>query len=114
MKKQIVAIAKMGDLVEHIKHRPDDGEHAQCAFLHRRTVEWQKRIDVWQDVYLFKVLQAQQTISDVTDDAKLVFRNLFPVYISEDSIHITFQKATVENLSLDSNVYYGFRVFSRR
>lgn len=99
-----VAIGKIGDLAEHVERKPDDGEHAQCAFVHRRTVEWQKRIDVWQDVYLFKVLRAQQTISDVTDEAKLVFRNLFPVYISGDSIHMTFQKATLENLSLASNV----------
>ena len=50
------------------------------------------------------MLRAQQTISDVTDEATLVFRNLFPVYISGDSIHLTFQKGTVENLSLSSNV----------
>lgn len=99
-----VAIGKIGDLVECVKRKPDDGEHAKCAFLHRRMVEWQKSIDAWQDIYLFKVLRAQQTISDVTDEAKLVFRNLFPVYISGDSIHVTFQKATAENLSLASNV----------
>ena len=34
----------------------------------------------------------------------MVFRNLFPVYISGDSIHVTFQKATGQNLSLASNV----------
>ncbi len=47
-----VAIGKIGDLVESVMRKPDDGEHAQCAFLHRRTVEWKKRIDVWQDIYL--------------------------------------------------------------
>ena len=102
--KKTVAIGTIGDLIERVKRKPDDGEHAQCTFLHQRTVKWQKCIDPWQDVYLFKILRAQQTISDVTDEAKLVFRNLFPVYISKDSIHVTFQKATAENLSLASNV----------
>lgn len=99
-----VAIGKIGELAENIRRKTNVGEHEQCAFLHRRTVEWKRKIDVAQDVFLFKVLRAQQTISDVTDEATLVFRNLFPVYISGDFIHLTFQKETVENLSLSSNV----------
>lgn len=53
---------------------------------------------------LFKVLRAQQTISDVTADTKLVFRNLFPVYIFENTIHLSIQKPTQEELGLASNV----------
>lgn len=79
-------------------------EYPRCAYKHRRSVEWIKQVEAWQDVYLFKVLRAQQTISDVTEDAKLVFRNLFPVYITENTIHLTFQKKTNEDLNLSSNV----------
>ena len=84
--------------------RQGDIEYPLCAYKHRRSVEWIKQVEAWQDVYLFKALRAQQTISDVTEDAKLVFRNLFPVYITGDTIHLTFQKKTTEDLNLSSNV----------
>lgn len=99
-----VSVGIVGDFIGELNRKLDNGKHAQCAFLHRRAVSWQKQIEVWQDIYLFKVLRAQQTISDITDAAKLVFRNLFPIYISGHSIHLTFQKSTADNLSLASNV----------
>lgn len=34
----------------------------------------------------------------------MVFRNLFPVYISENLIHLTFQKPTKDSFNLSSNV----------
>lgn len=99
-----IAVGTIGNFVEDVQRQADDTEHEQCAYMHRRSVEWIKEIDSSQDIYLFKALRAQQTISDVTAEATLIFRNLFPVYISGDSIHFTFQKQTIENLSLASNV----------
>ena len=99
-----VAIGVIGDFIEELHRKPNDGEHAQCTFVHRRSVVWKKEIDAWQDIYLFKALRAQQTISDITDEGKLIFRNLYPVYISGDSVHLTFQKATTSNLNLASNL----------
>lgn len=98
-----IAIGKIGNLVDEIKRRPDNADYDRCTYTHKRNVEWLKRVDAWQDVYLFKALRAQQTISDITMDAKLVFRNLFPVYIFENTIHLSIQKPTqarVENEQL--------------
>lgn len=39
-----VAIGKIGDLVEHVKRKPDDGDHAQCAFLHRRSTVYSRKL----------------------------------------------------------------------
>lgn len=99
-----VAIGEIGDFTEEVHRKADNGEYEQCTFVHRRSVVWKKKIESWQDIYLFKVLRAQQTISDVTDEATLIFRNLFPVYISGDAIHLTLQKASAENLNLANNV----------
>ena len=99
-----IAVGIIGSFVDDVQRKTDDSEHDQCAYMHRRSVEWKKEIDSCQDIYLFKALRAQQTISDVTTEAALIFRNLFPAYISGDSIHFTFQKQTIENLGLASNV----------
>lgn len=99
-----IAVGIIGNFVEAVQRQNDDSEHEQCTYMHRRSVEWKKEIDSSQDIYLFKALRAQQTISDVTTEAALIFRNLFPTYISGDSIHFTFQKQTIENLGLASNV----------
>ena len=101
-----VAVGIVGEFLESVAREisEDETEHEQCSYLHRRSVTWQREVDVWQDIYLFKALRAQQTISDITADAKMVFRNLYPAYISGDTIHLTFQKPTNENLSLANNV----------
>ena len=99
-----VAIGIIGEFVGTVNRESDLGEHERCLFAHKRAVSWKKEVEVWQDIYLFKALRAQQTISDITEEAKMVFRNMFPAYISGDSIHLTFQKPTTENLSLTSNV----------
>lgn len=99
-----IAIGKIGPLVKKIHHKQQMDEYQQCDYSHKRSVEWLKVVDSWQDIYLFKVLRAQQTISDITEEAKLIFRNLFPVYISGDSVHISFHKTTQSELSLANNV----------
>ena len=99
-----VSVGLIGDFVEKLVRKSENEDHAQCSYLHRRSVIWKKELDVCQDIYLFKALRAQQTISDITEDATMVFRNLFPVYIAEDLIHLTFQKPTEDSFNLSSNV----------
>ena len=98
-----VTIGVVGKLIEDVSHKP--GDYIICPFSHKRLVSWLKEIESYQDIYLFKVLHAQQTISDLTPESKLVLRNLFPIYIAGDSVHITLQKKSTRNLSLSSNVY---------
>jgi predicted Mrr-cat superfamily restriction endonuclease len=89
-----ISIGRLGELAESVVRRFDNEDYPQCTYIHKRNVEWLKQVDAWQDIYLFKALRAQQTISDITEDAKLVFRNLFPIYISDNLIHLTLQKPT--------------------
>ena len=99
-----IAIGKIGVFVDDITHAMQPDEYQKCDYSHKRSVEWLKTVDSWQDIYLFKALRAQQTISDITDEAKLVFRNLFPVYMSSDAVHISFHKKSQAELSLANNV----------
>ncbi|MCI9485969.1 MAG: hypothetical protein HFI64_03160 [Lachnospiraceae bacterium] len=99
-----IAAGRIGDFIEKVYHKPQSEEYAQCDFSHKRAVEWMKNIESWQDIYLFKALRAQQTISDITGEARLLCRNLFPVYIYRGKIHCTLQKRTYEDLSLVANV----------
>jgi len=99
-----ISVGIIGKFVESIQRQSEDCNHEQCTYVHRRSVEWKKKIASCHDIYLFKALRAQQTISDVTDESSLILRNLFPVYISSGFIHFTFQKQTSANLSVASNV----------
>lgn len=99
-----IAIGKIGTFVEKIHHKYQADEYTKCDYTHKRSVEWLRVVESWQDIYLFKALRAQQTISDITEEAMLVFRNLFPVYISGDAVHISFHKASQSELSLANNV----------
>ena len=53
---------------------------------------------------MFRALRGQQTISDITDCAELVLRNLYPVYISNNSLHLTLKKTSDVDYSLHTNV----------
>ena len=101
-----IAIGKIGGFLATVEHKLLTEEYEKCEFVHKRKVEWLKKVDTWQDIYLFKALRAQQTISDITEETKVLFRNLFPVYISEDAIHLTFQKKTEADLNLVDNVLF--------
>ena len=99
-----IAVGRIGGFIDNVYHKPQYEEYAQCDFSHKRAVTWMKKIESWQDIYLFKALRAQQTISDITREAKLLCRNLFPVYVYGEKIHCTLQKRTYEDLSLVDNV----------
>jgi restriction system protein len=99
-----VAIGKIGDVADEIVREKGAGDYPRCNYRHKRLVEWIKEVESWQDIYLFKAFRGNQTISDLTGDARLVLRNLYPVYILGDWIHLTLQKKTDSELSLADNV----------
>lgn len=99
-----ISIGKIGELIEEIDHMEEADEYEKCSFIHRRKVTWMKNVPSWQDIYLFKALRAHQTISDITDEAELVFRNLFSTYICDGMLHVSFQKETVEEFNASDNV----------
>ena len=99
-----ISIGKLGELQREVKHKIESEEYPVCTYVHKRSVEWIKVVDVGQDIYLSKALRAQQTISDISSCGELVFRNLFPVYIYDGGIHITLQRDTNSDLNLSQNV----------
>ena len=99
-----ISIGKLGELQREVKHKIESEEYPVCTYVHKRSVEWIKVVDVAQDIYLSKALRAQQTISDISSCGELVFRNLFPVYIYDGGIHITLQRDTNSDLNLSQNV----------
>ena len=101
-----ISIGKIGDLQTSIKHKIESEEYPQCTYIHKRSVKWIKVVDVSHDIYLFKALRAQQTISNISDCSELIFRNLFPVYVSNDGVHLTLQKESEANLKLSQNIEF--------
>lgn len=99
-----VSIGIIGDLIDEIHHMEHEVEYPQCEYVHKRRVEWIKKVDLYQDVYLFRALRGQQTISNITDCAELVLRNLYPVYISNNFLHLTLKKTSDIDYSLHNNV----------
>lgn len=90
-----IAVGILGDIISEVKRKYlEDDEYEECGYTHKRAVKWLKQIDLWTDVYLSKVLRAQQTISDITEYSEMIYRNLHPCYISDEGIHITLQKTS--------------------
>lgn len=99
-----ISIGILGELVNSISHKPLTQDYVTCDYLHKRSVYWIKEIDLCQDIYLFRELRAQQTISEISDCANLVYRNLFSAYITDNEIHLTIQKISNADLSMIDNI----------
>jgi len=91
-----VNIGILGDLYEeNVKPQPlfvDD--YSYCPYRLRRHVKWIREASVSEDVYLAKMLRAQQTISDITKNAGLIYRNLFDFYFIDGTLSLTIRKVT--------------------
>ena len=101
---KVITVGTIGSVIDDVEHTQEGPEYVLCTYKHKRNVTWINSIHCWQDIYLFKAIKAQQTISDMTSEATLVMRNIFPVYISENELHFTIQKQTKDDLSLAANV----------
>lgn len=99
-----ISIGILGNIAGEMKHKVLGEDYVKCNYTHKRKVSWIKEVELLQDVYLFKALRAQQTISDITNCGNMVFRNLYPYYISDDEVHLTLQKTTVSEYSLATNI----------
>ncbi len=103
---QRIAVGLLGDIVTTVKHKPqsDEFKYEICEHVHKRSVKWLKEIEAWSDVYLFKTLRAQQTISDITAYSGMVYRNLHPCYIANGEVHLTLQKRTVSEYHIKDSI----------
>jgi len=104
---QDLTIGILGDLLhEDIRDRkvnPKE-EYSHCGYTHKRSVVWKQEIPASYDIYLQRSLRAQQTISNITDISGLVFRHLYPVYLVNNEVRVTFQKTTDGELNVLSNI----------
>jgi len=109
---QRIAVGVLGDVVTTIERKPQDNEskYEICEHIHKRSVKWLKEIESWSDVYLFKTLRAQQTISDITAYADMVYRNLHPCYIADDGLHLTLLKRTTSEYLVRDNISLQFAI----
>ena len=107
-----ISIGRIGDLLLEVVHKEEPEEYPQCDYVHKRKVTWITSINVGQDIYLLKALRAQQTIADLTECDRLIFRNLFPAYVANDGVHITLQKHTNTDFSMRQNVCIQSNIIS--
>lgn len=94
----------IGDVITSVDHIELEDEYDKCEYLHKRSVKWIKTISPNIDVYLNKALKSHQAVTDVTEYADLFYRNIFPYYIEENSIHLTFHKNTDSNFSVCDSI----------
>jgi restriction system protein len=103
-RSEYITVGKIGEVIPKTNQTFQLDDYARCGYEHRRRVDWMKTVVLGQDIYLFKALRAQQTISAITDCAGLVCRNLFPCYISNNMVHLTLQKTTDTDYNLAMNI----------
>jgi len=103
---QALTIGILGDILHDDIERTvvPDNDYENCAYTHKRTVAWLREIPASYDIYLQRSLRAQQTISNITDISGLVFRHLYPVYVVNNEVRVTFQKTTEGELNALSNI----------
>lgn len=99
-----IAVGVLGNIASEIVHQYPDDEYERCEYNHKRSVKWLKQIDLWTDVYLLRVLRAQQTISDITEYAEMIYRNLHPCYVSENALHLTLVKKAESDYRAKDNI----------
>lgn len=80
--------------VEPKKHQIFEDDYPQCEYHLRRSVVWHKEASVNEDIYLSKMLRAQQTISDITKYADLIYRNLHDFYFIDGTLSLTLRKSS--------------------
>lgn len=71
-----------------------EDDYQRCEYHLRRSVTWHKEASVNEDIYLSKMLRAQQTISDITKYADLIYRNLHDLYYIDGTLSLTLRKSS--------------------
>ena len=100
---QCLSIGILGDLVSNVQHLDAENDYAQCQYEHKRSVEWIRDTTQSTDVYLSKVLKSHQTISNVNEYSSYIYRNMFPIYLEGNNLHLTIHKHSTKELSLIDN-----------
>lgn len=111
-KSRLLLVGVLGSITTSVEHQPLDDIYEKCEFIHKRNVEWIKEIDPINDVYLSKVLKSHQTITNVTTYGDFVYRNIFPMYLDNNSIHITLRKTSMSDIELFPYIQMQSEIFT--
>lgn len=102
---KFIRVGILGETVEEVSHiNNSNEEYVVCSYTHKRKVQWISEIDVSRDIYLSKIIKVQQTISNITEYADYIYRNIYSCYIVDDFIHLSLQKTSSSDLEMKSNV----------
>lgn len=101
---KLIRLGVLGDVMDNVKHFDPGNEYVHCDYSNIRAVEWKNEIDTNQDVYLAKMIKVQQTISNITEYKSFVYRNIFPFYYVDNSIHFTLKKTTYSEFGISSSL----------
>lgn len=96
-----VNIGLLGELYENTD-KPQEfslEDYVRCGYRLRRHVNWQKEASICNDIFLTKTLRSHQTISDISQCANLVYRNLFDFYFIDNTLSLTLRKRTEADVS---------------
>lgn len=96
-----LSIGIIGEVIESISRI--DGDYNQYNCVHMRKVKWIKTIHNDKDIYLSKLIRAQQTVTNLTCHRDIIFRNLYSLYIRDNKLHFTLVKDTEKDISLTEN-----------
>lgn len=99
-----IMIGCIGSIIDKVTKIDSEVNYIKCTHKHMRKVVWLKEIDLSHDIYLSKALRGQQTISNITNIKQLVYRNLFPMYLCDESIHFTLTKKNSKEFNLFKNI----------
>lgn len=96
----VISTGRIGEVETINNNTGPNAIFEEGALAHRRGVNWVNIDAVNRDIYLLKELRTQSNVSDLSESGELIYRNMFPVYISDDGIHITLQKVSSDDFSL--------------
>ena len=103
---EYIAFGKVTSESAYIRNIPNKNtelSYLQCDFLKAIDVSWIKLVKRDEfDPYLYKLMSAHSTISNVYKYENYINRILYPVYIKNNLIHTTFNVTTTEDIPVSS------------
>ena len=108
-----VYIGILGDLFE-VNAEPQEmfeEDYSRCMYRLRRHVKWHKEAAVREDIYLTKVLRSHQTISDISEHADLIYRNMYEFYFIDGTLSLTLRKKSDNSVAFEDE-YALYRILS--
>lgn len=107
---EYIAFGKVTSESAYIRNIPQKNlelNYPQCDFLKSINVSWIKLVRRNEfDPYLYKLMSAHSTISNVYKYESHINRILYPVYIKNDFIHTTYNVINTEDIPANTLITF--------